>query len=972
DGSILTNPSHGIYMESDSNTVAGFVIRNFTGSAVRLREAYENLIFGNFIGLDVDGATVQANTVGISFNEGANGNIVGGRYSEQINVISGNGAGITFTNSDSNLVIGNYIGTDASGRTALGNTHSGVTFGRFSSSNVIGGTLEGEGNIISGNGWDGVNIQYEEVSNNQVIGNLIGTDITGQLPLPNAWNGVTIASGAHSNIIGPGNTIRFNTFNGVLVSGVESKNNQITQNSISHNIEMGIKILDNANVNMAQPEITALASVTGRADPNSTVEIFSDSSDQGMKFEATVLADGNGDFYWAGTPSGPYVTATATDEDGNTSEFSEPVLTGNTVVINTNDSGPGSLRWAIEQANLSSIPDSIYFNIPVADDGFNGSVWRIDVTSSLPWLTDDGTVIDGASQTVNHGDTNPDGPEIMIAGVESSSVIDGIQCRSANNVISNLIISNFSGYGIQFYSDQAHDNTVVSNYIGTNEAGDDTLGNYVGIFIDLDAYANVIGGEREADGNLISCNLNTGIAIYKSNYNKVSGNKIGSDVSGSNALGSQKNGILINGNSQLNIIGGPGIEGNLISGNEYQGIKVYDSAVNTVIVGNVIGLNEQGDSAVPNGVGINVQGDSRLTVIGDTLMGMGNVVSGNNQNGIYLHGIDSTRIVNNLIGTDVSGTIAIPNEYNGIFIYWGASHNIIGGMRPVEANVISGNQNAGIAIMESHSDSNMVMGNFIGTDKSGSVEIANGAEGVGISYGAQHNQIGPGNTICFNKWVGVQMNHDSTRYNTIVRNSIHNNVNEGILLRNGANDEILPPVISSALELEISGQAGAGDIVEVFADSSDEGQIYLGRATANASGEFSVSLSEASTLENITATATDTDGNTSAFSTVITSVKASDSSVPMQYTLFQNYPNPFNPETHILFQIPRSTMVVINIFDVRGRLVATPVDRQADPGVYNLMWNGRDHCGEPVASGLYFIHMKCDEFQQIRKAMLIR
>ena len=87
------------------------------------------------------------------------------------------------------------------------------------------------------------------------------------------------------------------------------------------------------------------------------------------------------------------------------------------VVTNTNDNGNGSLRWAINQWIYSPDPDTITFNIPTGDPGYNAAtgLWTISPDSTLPYIVKS-TVIDATTQTSNQGNTNPNGPEIMING----------------------------------------------------------------------------------------------------------------------------------------------------------------------------------------------------------------------------------------------------------------------------------------------------------------------------------------------------------------------------------------------------------------------------------------------------------------------------------------------------------------------------------------------------------------------------
>ena len=139
-----------------------------------------NLVQGNYIGTDLTGTLAIHNAGdGVTVN-GAPGNAIGGTNSGAGNLLSGNsqgGVGLKGAGSDTNLVQGNFIGTDASGRLALGNALSGITiFG--GNSNLVGGTTTAARNIVSANKLAGVYITTNSVGN-LVQGNFIGLDLTG-------------------------------------------------------------------------------------------------------------------------------------------------------------------------------------------------------------------------------------------------------------------------------------------------------------------------------------------------------------------------------------------------------------------------------------------------------------------------------------------------------------------------------------------------------------------------------------------------------------------------------------------------------------------------------------------------------------------------------------------------------------------------------------------------------------------------
>ena len=98
------------------------------------------------------------------------------------------------------------------------------------------------------------------------------------------------------------------------------------------------------------------------------------------------------------------------------------------IVNNVNDSGPGSLRQAIDDANQNPGPDSIVFNIPTSSPGFDGKAFTIQPLSALSPLTDANTTIDGATQTAFTGDTNPSGPEVVLDGSQAGFAGGGFPC----------------------------------------------------------------------------------------------------------------------------------------------------------------------------------------------------------------------------------------------------------------------------------------------------------------------------------------------------------------------------------------------------------------------------------------------------------------------------------------------------------------------------------------------------------------
>jgi parallel beta-helix repeat protein len=285
----------------------------------------DNTVSGNYIGTDAAGTAAIPNGTGVSLRPGAQDNTIGGGTAAERNVISGNGQGVFIEGGSNNTVKGNYIGTDAAGSAALGN-QTGVYLSS-GGNNMVGGSTAAERNVISGNNTGVLVIQGP---NETVKGNYIGTNAAGTAAIP---NGTGVQVNGENNTIGgttdgDGNVIAFNTGDGVYVNGVNggATGNTIRGNSIYSNGGKGIDNANGGNLELTPPAITGFGSVMGTACPNCTIDIYSDDEDEGRVYEGSTTADNGGDWTFDGSPEGPNVTATATDAAGNTSEFSAPVV----------------------------------------------------------------------------------------------------------------------------------------------------------------------------------------------------------------------------------------------------------------------------------------------------------------------------------------------------------------------------------------------------------------------------------------------------------------------------------------------------------------------------------------------------------------------------------------------------------------------------------------------------------------------
>jgi hypothetical protein len=233
------------------------------------------------------------------------------------------GLGVT---GDDNTIVGNYMGTDATGSSDVSATDRAIMLANTAERNTIGGPNEADRNLISGVGG-GIDMYGASTTGNVIQGNYFGTDRTGTAPVPNGY-GIKIANGAHDNTIGPNNVIAYNSGDGVWVDGASTTANTITQNSIHTNGDLGIDLTNDGNALLPAPVIfmNIGTSASGTAPVSATVELFTGPDEEGKTYLTTVSADGSGDWSASGfLADDTYLTATATDAAGNTSEFSTPV-----------------------------------------------------------------------------------------------------------------------------------------------------------------------------------------------------------------------------------------------------------------------------------------------------------------------------------------------------------------------------------------------------------------------------------------------------------------------------------------------------------------------------------------------------------------------------------------------------------------------------------------------------------------------
>ena len=404
------------------------VISGNSSDGVNIRGAGSK-VQGNFIGTDVTGTVALSNSGnGVSAGEG--GALIGGAEPGARNIISANGSfsnncnvSLGFNNSGAVATVqGNYIGTDVTGTKALGGSSAGINI--TSNNHLIGGLVPEARNVISGNSI-GIQLGFFSTTVGNVIqGNFIGLNAAGTGPLPNNQQGIAI-NGAVNNTIGgsqieAANRIAFNGAGGVTISG-NAQGNSVRGNSIFSNNGLGIDlgangvtandgsdpdtgpnnlqnfpvitgVLSSNNSTTIQGTLKSLSNTTFQIDFYSNGSVDPSGNGEGAQFFNTtaVTTDGNGDATINATfpialPVNRVITATATDPNGNTSEFSAADSTGAT----------GSVQFTA--TSMKVIEDIGTLSVTVVRTG--GTTGEL----SVDYATTDGTASAGQDYTSTSG-----------------------------------------------------------------------------------------------------------------------------------------------------------------------------------------------------------------------------------------------------------------------------------------------------------------------------------------------------------------------------------------------------------------------------------------------------------------------------------------------------------------------------------------------------------------------------------------
>jgi Domain of unknown function (DUF4214) len=649
----------GLTISGGSSTIKGLSIVGFSGNGIQLDTNGNDTVLSCYVG--VAGTSAFGNGHDGIVIDGTSGNIIGSSTAVGsptglgANVISDNGiAGIHIlaagaTEATNNQILGNFIGTNVTGTGAVGNGGDGIDI-VHASNNIIGGAAAGAGNVISGNAANGILISGSDSVGNQVVNNFIGTNATGSAGVGNGLNGIRLTDSTNQNTIGGITPTTLLITNAPPAPGKPADGNVISANGAD-----GILIEDGASSNSLSGNFIG-TDITG------------------------INALGN-------TADGVTIVNANNNSLLGTTVTQQPFVFLNLISAN----GGNGLR--IDNSNSTTVQANFF---GLADDNTTPLGNHLD-----------GVLIEGSSAGTQFGGVIP------LGNVSAGNGRNGVEI--ADTASGTVLWNTFAG--LPAFKTFAVGN-VLDGILVTSTGGNNLI------------RTNVVSGNG-ANGVHISGNA-TGVQVAE--------DIIGMTTNGAAALPNGANGVLIDGNAHNNLIGGTQVSvilENNISANGGNGVAVEGNAKNNQIIHSFIGTDITGVASFGNsGAGIFIGGNSQDTTIGGTDIFDQNLISGNLDGGIHLSAPltaiegQGTQIFNNLIGTDRTGKLPLGNHGNGVTAI--SRGNQIGGSASGQSNVIAFNTQAGVVV--DTGDENTISSNSI---------FHNAVAGIGLISNGNSNQPAP-------------------------------------------------------------------------------------------------------------------------------------------------------------------------------------------------------------------------------------
>ena len=696
------------------------------------------------------------------------------------------------------------------------------------------------GIVIDGGGASSFGVTAENSNNHTISGNYFGTNLAG-----NALYATQLQD-----------CINLNTANNVTIGGTGG---QIDRNIIAGASQDGIRVVSSTGVVIVNNYIGT--DVTGNVNFGNTgngVDAYNNSHN--LRVGGTTLAERN--VISGNHSNGVYIN-----------QSQSPIVKGNICGMGVNGTtmlgnigGCGiNISYTGTTATAAAVggPTLAERNYTSCNKSFG-----IGIDHSPGTIIQNNWIgVDMATGLLDYGNND--------AGITATNSSD-VQCL--NNVSSGNGNPGPGADGISIFSTSPRP-IIKGNIIGLGIDGVTPLQNYGHGIECLTCDTGMIGGTTLAERNLISNTFLEGIQLNNSPGIRIYNNYIGTDITGMINNGGSQLGINVANSTNVLIGGASANMGNVISGNGQSGISVNGTSGGAVIKGNIVGLAVDGATPIKNlayGIQITSNSANNCVVGGPTTLER-NIISSNVSDGLFIGGTSTGHtVVNNYIGTDITGTIVKGNGGSGINLNIGNGGTIVS-VITVDQNVISGNSQWGINF--NTASSSTATRNKIGTDVTGTLKLGNGKEGVRFSGTSLTNILGGSlanaNIVTDNNGAAGVLVESTGQKNTITFNSIYCNAGPGITLQGTANESVPPPVILVSGTNSINGTGTTNDVIHVYrnvkADGGVkcdcEGEIYIGTVTVVAgvwSLTHNLGLSTAGAA-SVTATQTTPLGSTSQF-----------------------------------------------------------------------------------------------------------
>ena len=958
------NEGTGIFTNKNSVTIEDNLVSNNRNGIVS--EGINALIKSNYVGTDITGKKEMGNTFrGIKID--GDNSILGGENEAEGNLISGNGSEGVQVSSTNNTIQHNYIGVTINGDSALANGNEGIDILIGSSLNTI------KYNLISGNGSEGIEFLGQN-DFSTVIGNYIGTDVTGAKAIPNDDSGIIIFNG-----------------NGIIIGGEQEGEGNLISGNGTYGIYAGISI--------SPDTLAGLEIINNKVG----VDITGNNS-LGNSANGVWIANKNSEIS-GNTISGNF-SGLRIDGDNNS-------ITANKIGVNTaGTSAIGNTWYGLDvRGDTTEIGNGNFAdrNI-ISGNGRSGLLIHSD--ENIVYLNYIGTDITGETAIPN-----------LWNGIEFNT------SSSHNTVYLNLVSGNGENGIEMFYLNYGIE--IFGNLIGTDINGTASIPNGESGIYAFRSDSLIIGNEGLGSSNIISGNIGSGITLKgildASNPvgSKIWNNVVGLAIDKLTPLGNDEDGVTLDEASHVQI--GDSIStnrGNIISGNGSQGISITDvnmdnemNSDSIYVYGNLIGVNEVLNNVGNESTGIRI-GGSESIFIGWYNQSNRNIIAYNDGNGISVDESQNVLIginhiyENEFLGIDLgldgvtendaddsdeganallnfpdfinsnynlsTNTLSLQNQFistpseDFVFHFYSSENCDDTGFG--EGELYLGSYYASTDVdgfvqfwMDFGIDSAQVYSptgvNITATasrldrETSEFSECLNFKSGGGVQLpdlvltktDGLETVYGSDVPAMFTYKIEVKNDGSTTAYEVVLTDSIPSNLNIREVTTSKGELTLEEYVLTVELDSLLSGDSL---IVTIPVETIIE-EIVINKG-------YVTSITPEINVDNNR----DTD-STSVH--ILVNSEEELSNLPQEFALEQNYPNPFNPNTLISYSIPKQVLVEITVYNLLGMKLSTLVNEVKAPGVYSVQWDASG-----LASDVYFYQIKAGDFSATKMMTLIK